>query len=70
MRVPLSWMREFNDCELPPEEIAKRMTLGGLEVESTERIGVYSREVISVLVAVGRKSGCVCSLWVFLCIAG
>ena len=45
MRVPLSWMREFNDCELPPEEIAKRMTLGGLEVESTQRIGVYSREV-------------------------
>jgi phenylalanyl-tRNA synthetase beta chain len=47
MRVPLSWIRDFNDCELPAEEIAKILTRAGLEVEAIERIGVYSRQVLA-----------------------
>ena len=45
MRVPLSWLRDFSDCDLPPEEIADRLTLGGLEVEAIEKIGVFSDDV-------------------------
>jgi len=45
MRVPLSWLREFTDCELSAEDIARRLTLAGLEVEAIERIGVFSNEV-------------------------
>ncbi|MBN1442355.1 MAG: phenylalanine--tRNA ligase subunit beta, partial [Planctomycetes bacterium] len=53
MRVPLSWLLEFTDCALPVEEIARRLTLAGLEVEGIERIGVFSRDVI-----VGAILGC------------
>ena len=39
MRVPLSWLREFVDIDLTPEELAERLTLLGMEVSSIERIG-------------------------------
>ncbi len=46
MRVALSWIRDFNDCDLPAEEIADILTRAGLEVESIDRVGVYSHEVV------------------------
>ena len=39
MRVPLSWLREFVDVELRPEQLADRLTLLGMEVSAIERIG-------------------------------
>ncbi|MEA2026132.1 MAG: phenylalanine--tRNA ligase subunit beta, partial [Chloroflexota bacterium] len=39
MRVPLSWLREFVDFDLTPEELAERLTLLGMEVSSIDRIG-------------------------------
>src|SRR5688572_21768177 len=39
MRVPLSWLRDYVDFDLPPERLAERLTLLGLEVQSIERIG-------------------------------
>jgi len=39
MRVPLSWLSEFVDIELTPEDLAERLTLLGMEVSSIERIG-------------------------------
>ena len=39
MRVPLSWLREFVDVDLTPEELAEKLTLLGMEVSSIERIG-------------------------------
>jgi phenylalanyl-tRNA synthetase beta chain len=39
MKVPLSWLKDFVDVDLPVEQLAERMTLAGLEVESIERIG-------------------------------
>src|SRR5882672_1599263 len=38
MRVPLSWLKDFIHIELPPEEIADTLTMGGLEVEKIEII--------------------------------
>ncbi len=46
MRVPLSWLRDFNDCDLPAEDLAERLTLSGLEVEGIEKIGVHSHRVL------------------------
>ncbi|MBX6423564.1 phenylalanine--tRNA ligase subunit beta [Thermosulfurimonas sp. F29] len=36
MRVPWSWLREFVEVDLSPEEVAELLTLGGLEVEGVE----------------------------------
>ncbi len=40
MRVPLSWLKEYIAFDLPPEELAKRLTFAGLEVEAIEYIGL------------------------------
>ena len=39
MRVPLSWLRDYVDFDLPPERLAERLTLLGLEVQAIEHIG-------------------------------
>jgi phenylalanyl-tRNA synthetase beta chain len=43
MRVPLSWLKEFVDFDLPPEELAVRLSTSGLEVEGIEYIGLAPR---------------------------
>lgn len=39
MKVPLSWLREYVDVDLPPEEVAHRLTMSGNEVGSIDVIG-------------------------------
>jgi len=39
MRVPISWLRDYVDFDMPVERLAERLTLLGLEVQSIERIG-------------------------------
>lgn len=38
MRVPYEWLREFVDIKASPQEVAKRLTMVGFEVESTESV--------------------------------
>jgi phenylalanyl-tRNA synthetase beta chain len=45
MRVPLSWLREFVDVQLTPEELAEKLTRSGLETEGVEYIGVPGAEL-------------------------
>ncbi|MGE5264907.1 MAG: phenylalanine--tRNA ligase subunit beta [Acidobacteriota bacterium] len=40
MRVPLSWLRDYVEITISAEELAEQLTLGGLEVEQVEYIGV------------------------------
>lgn len=40
MRVPLSWIKEYVDITIPPEELAHRLTLAGLEVGAIDYVGV------------------------------
>lgn len=40
MKVPLSWLKEFIDLDLPIEEAARRLTLAGLEVEEIRFVGL------------------------------
>ncbi len=45
MKVPLSWLKEFVDLTLSPEDLAQRLTLAGLEVASITYIGVAGAEL-------------------------
>lgn len=52
MKLPLSWIKEYIDITLPPIEIAKILTMVGLEVDSVETVtcgfnGVVVGEVIA-----------------------
>src|SRR5574341_1258353 len=40
MKVPLSWLRDYVDITISPEELAERLTFAGLEVEQMEYIGI------------------------------
>jgi phenylalanyl-tRNA synthetase beta chain len=53
MRVPLSWLRDYVDFDLPPERLAERLTLLGLEVQAIEHIGAdWSSVVVGELLEV------------------
>lgn len=45
MRIPLSWLKEYIDLSLSPDEIAQALTLAGLEVEHFETIGDHLKPV-------------------------
>ena len=47
MRVPLSWLREFVDVQLTPEQLAERLTLLGMEVKHLERWGADWNNVVT-----------------------
>ena len=40
MKVPLSWLRDFVDITLSPEELAYKLTFAGLEVEDLTYVGL------------------------------
>lgn len=40
MKVPLSWLKEFVAIEMPIPELARRLTLAGLEVEEIRYVGL------------------------------
>ena len=53
MKIPLSWLREYVDIDLPPAELAHRLTMAGTEVGDVEVIGgtwenVFVGHVVSV----------------------
>ncbi|MBG7610472.1 MAG: phenylalanine--tRNA ligase subunit beta [Anaerolineae bacterium] len=40
MKVPLSWLKEYVHIDLSVDDLARRMTLGGLEVEEIRFVGL------------------------------
>ena len=53
MLVSLKWLRDYIDVELTPEEIAVKLTMAGLEVDSIDRItpgfsGVVVAKILSI----------------------
>lgn len=40
MRVPLSWIKDFVDIDIPIDELARQLTLAGLEVEELNFVGL------------------------------
>ncbi len=39
MRVPLSWLKDYVEIDMTPDELANTLTMAGLEVEAIEYIG-------------------------------
>ena len=55
MRVPLSWLRDFVDIQLTPEQLAERLTLLGMEVKGLEAWGAdWQNVVVGELLAVEK----------------
>ncbi|MBM3959036.1 MAG: phenylalanine--tRNA ligase subunit beta [SAR202 cluster bacterium] len=50
MLVPLSWLREYVHIDATVEDVAHRLTMAGLEVESVERTGGTWEQVVVGLV--------------------
>ncbi len=44
MKVPLSWLRDYVDIDLSPEDLARKMTFAGLEVEGMHYLGLPQPE--------------------------
>jgi phenylalanyl-tRNA synthetase beta chain len=41
MLVPLSWLKRYVNIDLAPEDLAHRLTMAGVEVESIEKMGMH-----------------------------
>ena len=55
MRIPLSWLRDYVDVHLTPEQLAERLTLLGMEVKHIERWGAdWENVVIGELLTVEK----------------
>lgn len=55
MRVPLSWLKDYVDIDLTPEQLAERLTLLGMEVKGLERWGAdWQNVVVGELLTVAR----------------
>ena len=55
MRVPLSWLADFVETDLTPEQLAERLTLLGMEVKAIERWGAdWQNVVVGELLTVAR----------------
>ena len=46
MRVPLSWLRDYVNVDLGPEQLAERLTLLGMEVKGIEQVGADWQDVV------------------------
>jgi phenylalanyl-tRNA synthetase beta chain len=46
LRVPLSWLRDYVDFDLPVDELVETISLHSQEVDGVERFGVLDGEVI------------------------
>jgi phenylalanyl-tRNA synthetase beta chain len=44
MKVPISWLKEYVEINLPIEELAYKLTLAGLEVEEIRYVGLPQPE--------------------------
>ena len=50
MLVPLSWLKEYVDIDVTPEELEKKLFDGGFEVEERYQVGKDIRNVVVGLV--------------------
>lgn len=55
MHISLQWLKKYVDIELSTEELARRLTMTGLEVESTEHLGdKYKGFVVGRVIEVAK----------------
>ena len=58
LRAPLSWLREYIDIDVPVEELARKLTLAGLEVEHIETVGEEWENIYTGQVAKLEQQRC------------
>src|SRR2546430_2621901 len=57
IKVPLSWLREYVEIPVPPEELATRLTLSGIEVEKVHVLGAaWDKVVVGQIVTLDRHT--------------
>ena len=55
MKVPMRWLREYVDTDLPADEVARLLTMSGTEVGTIGHVGAeWDRIVIGRVLDVGR----------------
>jgi phenylalanyl-tRNA synthetase beta chain len=54
MRVSLNWLKEYVNIEMSPQELAEKMTMSGLEVESLEPVGQSIDSVVAARILAVR----------------
>ena len=52
MKIPLSWLRDYVDVDLPMKELAHRLTMAGVEVGEVDRIGDWNECLVGRVTAV------------------
>ena len=52
MKVPLSWLREYVDVELPPAELAHRLTMAGVEAGEIIEYGGWTECYVGLVLEV------------------
>jgi phenylalanyl-tRNA synthetase beta chain len=59
MRVPLSWLKDYVDIKMTPEELAHTLTMAGLEVEAIDYIGKEwgDKLITAQIVSLGKVPG-------------
>jgi phenylalanyl-tRNA synthetase beta chain len=63
MRVPLSWLREYVDVDLPPRRLAEELTMRGMEVDTVETAGADWTDVVVGRVLEVRRHPNADTLW-------
>jgi phenylalanyl-tRNA synthetase beta chain len=63
MRVPLSWLREYVDVDLPPRRLAAELTMRGMEVDTIETAGADWSDVVVGRVLEVRRHPNADTLW-------
>ena len=52
MKVPLSWLRQYVNVDIPPDELAHRLTMAGVEVGEVQETGGWSEVYVGSVTAV------------------
>jgi len=52
MKAPLKWLREYVNITIPPDELAKKLTMSGTDVGAIETIGGWENIVVGEVVAI------------------
>ena len=52
MKVPLSWLRQYVNVDIPAADLAHRLTMAGVEVGEVEEIGGWSEVYVGSVTAV------------------
>ena len=52
MKAPINWLREFVDIDIPLDELARRLTLNGLETKVEYRVHIDPKIIVAQITAV------------------